>query len=51
MLELIKQNTRRYAKRQMTWFKADARILWLEVTEDKSVEELTRETLYLFKNN
>ncbi len=51
MVELIKQNTRRYAKRQMTWFKADTRILWLEVTEEKSLEELAKETLYLFKNN
>lgn len=51
MVELIKQNTRRYAKRQMTWFKADSRILWLEVTEKKTVEELTQEALYLFKNN
>lgn len=51
MVELIKQNTRRYAKRQMTWFKADTRILWLEVTEEKTLEELTNETLYLFKNN
>ncbi|MBS1494483.1 MAG: tRNA (adenosine(37)-N6)-dimethylallyltransferase MiaA [Bacteroidetes bacterium] len=51
MVELIKQNTRRYAKRQMTWFKADTRILWLEVTEEKPIEELTHEALYLFKNN
>lgn len=51
MLDMIKQNTRRYAKRQMTWFKADTRILWLEVTEEKTLEELTKETLYLFKNN
>jgi len=51
MLELIKQNTRRYAKRQMTWFRADTRILWLEVTENKTLEELTKEILYLFKNN
>ncbi len=29
----IKQATRRYAKRQMTWFRADPRILWLDVTE------------------
>jgi tRNA dimethylallyltransferase len=28
--ELIKRDTRRYAKRQMTWFKADADIIWLE---------------------
>ncbi len=51
MVDLIKQNTRRYAKRQMTWFKGDSRILWLEVTEKKSLEELTKETLFLFKNN
>jgi len=28
---LIKQRSRRYAKRQMTWFRADARIHWLSV--------------------
>ena len=28
-VELIKQNTRHYAKRQMTWFKKDATIDWL----------------------
>jgi tRNA dimethylallyltransferase len=51
MVELIKQNTRRYAKRQMTWFKADTRILWLEVTEEKTLDELAKETIYLFKNS
>lgn len=28
-IELIKQNTRHYAKRQMTWFKKDGSIHWL----------------------
>ncbi|BCS55362.1 tRNA (adenosine(37)-N6)-dimethylallyltransferase MiaA [Geobacter sp. SVR] len=28
--ELIKRDTRRYAKRQLTWFKADPDIIWLE---------------------
>jgi tRNA dimethylallyltransferase len=28
--ELIKQNTRHYAKRQLTWFKKDENIHWLE---------------------
>ena len=28
VIELIKQNTRRYAKRQMTWFRGDATIKW-----------------------
>lgn len=30
---LIKRDTRRYAKRQMTWFKADPDILWFEYPE------------------
>ena len=29
----IKQATRRYAKRQLTWFRGDPRIVWLDVTE------------------
>ena len=28
----IKQATRRYAKRQLTWFRADPRVIWLDVT-------------------
>jgi tRNA dimethylallyltransferase len=30
----IKQSTRRYAKRQRTWFKRDPRIQWLDATEE-----------------
>jgi tRNA dimethylallyltransferase len=32
-VEAIKQATRRYAKRQFTWFRADPRVHWLDVTE------------------
>ena len=28
-VELIKQNTRNYAKRQLTWFKKDDSIVWM----------------------
>jgi len=28
VIELIQQNTRHYAKRQLTWFKRDASIQW-----------------------
>ena len=35
--ELVKRNTRRYAKRQMTWFRKDQRIKWFDV---KAVEEI-----------
>ncbi len=34
MLRLFKQNSRRYAKRQMTWFRKDPRIQWIEMSED-----------------
>ena len=27
---LLKRNTRRFAKRQMTWFRRDSRIIWLD---------------------
>ncbi|HMQ80645.1 MAG TPA: tRNA (adenosine(37)-N6)-dimethylallyltransferase MiaA [Ignavibacteria bacterium] len=30
MTELIKQNTRRFAKRQLTWFRRDENIKWIE---------------------
>jgi tRNA dimethylallyltransferase len=32
-MELIMRDTRRYAKRQMTWFNADSDIIWLEYPE------------------
>lgn len=32
-VQAIKQATRRYAKRQMSWFRGDDRIVWLDVTE------------------
>jgi len=33
-IELIKRNTRRFAKRQMTWFRKDKRIKWLDIDEN-----------------
>jgi tRNA dimethylallyltransferase len=36
MLELIKQNTRRYAKRQLTWFRRDKNIRWRDIGDDLS---------------
>ena len=29
-IELVKIRTRQYAKRQMTWFRRDPRIIWLD---------------------
>lgn len=38
----IKKETRRYAKRQLTWFRKDKRIFWLDITEYKEAEGLVR---------
>lgn len=34
-IELIKRNSRRYAKRQLTWFRRDASAIWLDANEMK----------------
>ncbi|MEO8447797.1 MAG: tRNA dimethylallyltransferase, partial [bacterium] len=48
MLRMIKQNSRRYAKRQMTWFRKDQRIKWIDVNEEdvcgKIIDEFERES-------
>ena len=36
-IELIKQNTRRFAKRQITWFKKDQEILWFDSPDLQAV--------------
>lgn len=38
-VELIKQNTRNYAKRQLTWFKKDKEFFWFEPTEGNHILE------------
>ena len=37
-VELIKKNTRHYAKRQMTWFKKDKEIKWFDPSELNQIE-------------
>ena len=36
-VELIKRNTRRYAKRQLTWFRRDGSILWVDPSDTEVV--------------
>lgn len=43
-IEKLKQETRRYAKRQMTWFKRDKKIVWLDAKNKEKVVE------YIFQN-
>ena len=45
-VERIKLATRRYAKRQRTWFRKDARIRWLDATS-RDIPSLVEEALEL----
>ena len=50
-VNLLKRDTRRYAKRQLTWFRRDNRIRWYEVKNDCShyleIEHEIRRTMML----
>ena len=37
-IALLKQNTRRFAKRQLTWFRNDPRIEWLDISQFSSID-------------
>ncbi|MDA8441893.1 MAG: tRNA (adenosine(37)-N6)-dimethylallyltransferase MiaA [Peptococcaceae bacterium] len=42
MKRLLQRDTRHFAKRQLTWFRRDARITWFEVSE-QPLEQITRQ--------
>lgn len=39
---LVKRNTRRYAKRQLTWFRRDKRIEWIDAGENSAPKEIAK---------
>jgi tRNA dimethylallyltransferase len=47
MVQLIKQRTRNYAKRQLTWFRKDRRIKWFDVDQYLDLDELGNEIFNL----
>jgi tRNA dimethylallyltransferase len=49
MVELIKQNTRRFAKRQLTWFRRDERIRWIAMDEKTPIEHATETIMQEFR--
>jgi len=51
MKYLIKRDTRRYAKRQLTWWRKDGRIHWIEMDEGKKAEEAAREIKSICQRN
>lgn len=47
-VQLIKRNSRRYAKRQMTWFNSDNRITWIDV-DGKTPDDVSSEALAIIE--
>ncbi len=43
--ELIKKNTRNFAKRQLTWFRKDQRIEWISVSRGQNARMIAEEIL------
>jgi len=50
-VELIKRNSRRFAKRQLTWFRKMKNIKWYNIDIKNEKEKLIDEILYLIKEN
>ena len=44
-VELIKRNTRHFAKRQLTWFKKDQRIKWFNIHEFTQLDQIAGEII------
>ena len=44
-VELIKQNTRNFAKRQLTWFRKDKEVKWFEPSEKEKITALVKSIL------
>ncbi len=48
-VRLIKRNTRRFAKRQHTWFKRDERITWFDVSKYSCIEDTINDIIIYIK--
>ena len=47
-IRLVKRNTRRYAKRQLTWFRHEPRLQWVAMDDGRSVETVVEEVIKKF---
>lgn len=48
---LLKRNTRRFAKRQLTWFRRDKRIMWIDVEKCSGVAEVAQRIIECIGRN
>lgn len=49
-IDKIKQESRRYAKRQLTWFRRDKSIKWIEIDEIRNFEKIKKIFLKYMEN-
>lgn len=49
MVRLIKRNTRRYAKRQITWFRRDDNNIWVTIGEEDTPEDTAQAVLEAYR--
>ncbi len=47
MVDRFKRDTRRFAKRQMTWFRKEPGVIWLSIEENGAVERTVEEIVRL----
>lgn len=45
-IEILKRDTRRFAKRQLTWFRRDERIQWFKIEDYPSLDQLESDALH-----
>jgi tRNA dimethylallyltransferase len=48
-LELIRKNTRKFAKSQRTWFKTFRNVNWLDIAPEESAEEILERTIRMLE--
>ncbi len=48
-VRLIKRNTRRFAKRQMTWFKREERMKWFDISRYSCIEDTINDIIIYIK--
>jgi tRNA dimethylallyltransferase len=48
-VRLIKRNTKHYAKRQMTWFKADTRIKWFNLNSKDDLKTISEKIILSYQ--
>lgn len=49
-MDIIKQSTRRYAKRQLTWFRREDRIYWIDIDKFNNLDEILENIIFYIES-